>query len=916
MRAASPWRLGLMLGVSLPSIALVFPTAFYLLTLRGADPSDAATAERLERLRRRAIPLGLDLQGGVDVTLMIDETKTVARQVDIVATRLANEFRDRQISAVVEKTKNEEGIEILVHDRADCRQVHNILRNYDEELEGDLSQGRCEAAAESQRPFGLGLNPVAAAQQLDADIRGAERVLRERLDKLGLTQPSISVLGNKQIRIQIAGEKDPDRVIENITKLATMEFRLVHELTGTANDLLFSILDENGEVRPEDVPLGYMAFPTRFGRFDRDRSQMVYTEGKILVESGDPPLTGGNLRSATVFRDPGDFENPIKVSIQFDNVGADVFYQMTRDHKGRQFAIILDGVVRSAPVIREVIAGGSAVIEGGFTFEEAQDLSLLLKAGSLPAPLVPESKRAVEASLGTESIFAGVQALGWGTLLVIVFMIAYYGMAGVISVVALALNVFIILGIMALADATLTLSGIGGILLTVGMAVDANVLIYERVREEADAGRPLKQAISVGFERAFTVILDSNLTGLMTALVLLQFTEGSVFGFALTMTFGLLANLYTGLTVTHALCALWFQWRGRLSLGRLRPFRDTRFDFIRLRFVSGTASILLIAAALGIVVARGGLKFGVDFAGGAITEVRFAAPTDEARLRGMLAGAGLEGQRVQRIAGTEDWIVRVKTLPETHPLAQSGIGPLQATERALREALATTYGEAGYDILNFQSFGPETGQGFRQMAITVMVLASIAILIYLWVRFELVFGVAAVVALVHDLLITTLWGSAWGVEISLEAVAALMVLLGFSVNDTIVIFDRVRENSRRSPDRPFRDLCNLSMNQSLSRTLITSGTVVLVIVTMLLVGGEGLRPFAKILLIGSIVGTYSSDFIAAPLVYEWDRRRRKVGVGGVAAALAAKEKARGPEPARAPEARKASRGGLPKKSAV
>lgn len=920
MNKVSGFRIGVVAAVALISLALVFPSARYFLALRQPLSEDPATRtaqeEKLESLRQSAIPLGLDLRGGVDVTLQIDEAKSTKQATSAMVTRINNEFTNKNISAQAEEIADSADFRVRVLDPAEARNAYNVLANYSGEIEGDYSQ----EALETLKPALLRLDRRQLEQALERDIEGAQKVVRERLDKFGLAQPSIAIQGKKQIRIQVAGEKNPDRLIENITRLAQMEFRLTHELYGTSGDPLAGLLDEKGNLKPDAVvPLGHEVVPYEFGKTNRDTGKVEYSRGYMLVEK-ETRLSGSNLRSAGVFRDQFDLENPIKVSLQFDREGTDIFTALTQESvdsnrrggRYRHLAIMLDGVVRSSPQMAVVISGGSAVIEGGFSFEEANDLSLLLKAGSLNAPLEVESKQAVGATLGTESILAGVEALGLGTAAIIVFMAGYYGGAGVVSIFALTLNVLMILAALALADATLTLSGIGGILLTVGMAVDANVLIYERMREELDAGKSLKQAITLGFDRAYAVILDSNLTTLASALVLLQFTEGSVRGFALTMAFGIIANLFTGLTVTRTLCELWFQRRGTLSLGRLRPFHNTAFDFIKARFASWAFSGVMLGSGLVLILMSGGLKFGVDFRGGLVTEVRFNQTADEARVREMIRAAGLEGERVQSVPGTQDYIIRVKMLEEAN---SEGVmeASLSRTEGALESGLNSTFGADGYQIMRSSSFGPETGQGFRKMAIQVVILASVVILIYLWFRFEFVFGAAAVIALLHDLIITVLWASLWKVEISLDVVAALMVMLGFSVNDTIVIFDRIRENVKKSGDKSFGDICNLSMNQSLSRTLITSGTVVLVVLAMLLIGGEGLAPFAKILLIGACVGTYSSDFVAAPIVYQWNKFRK----GTTATQLREKDKPLGPEKAKAPQSRTGrSSGNLPKTRAV
>lgn len=905
MKQVSQWRVYMIVAVTLVSLILVLPTARYLIAL-----SSDASEEVLDELREKAIALGLDLQGGVDVTLTIDRKKSRTNAIRAQVATLKNTFRSQQISAEAYESQDGQAIVVRLQDPEDARRVANELSNSDQ-LEGIPS----EAELATQEPVRIEMSDSAIERNMVKNIDGALLIVRERLDKLGLTQPSIAKQGSDRIRVQVPGEKDPTRVIKNLTTLAEMEFRLTHPDFGSSLDPIIGMLDELGELKPgAEPPLGYEILPYRFGSVNKTTREIEYTEGMILIER-ETNLTGENLRSASVTQVPMDLENPIKVSIQFDREGTKLFGEMTiasvknkRDGgPGDHMAIVLDGVVRSAPTLGVVITGGSAVIEGGFTFDEATDLANVLKAGSLPAPLIVESQKSVGATLGNEAILSGVKALMIGTLLVVVFMIWYYRIAGVIAIIALIMNVLIIFAALSLSNATLTLAGIGGILLTIGMAVDANVLIYERIREEIDAGRPLRQAMQVGFDRAFTVILDSNLTTLMTALVLLQFvSEGSVFGFALTMTFGILANLYTGLTVTMTLCTLWFKYRDTLSLGKLRFFHKPTYDFVKMGKV--TFPVAMVVAVIGVTIFAGNnllpegsriIRYGVDFEGGLVIDARFAEPTTDTALRQILGDAGLAGgERIQKVVGNEnDFIIRVRRLENLDEEIVSNIGVLKETETRLRAALDAAY-PGGVTILSSESFGPETGSEFRTMAGWVIFWASIAILIYLGLRFEVVFGAAAVITLIHDLSLTVLLASLWNVEITLNVVAGLLLLLGYSVNDTIVIFDRIRENTRRKAAPTFSEICNLSINQSLSRTIITSGTAVLAIVVMLFVGGEGLRPLAKVLLIGSIVGTYSSSFIATPIVHWWNKRQK----GKILDSLGTTPST-GPDKAKAPESR-------------
>jgi SecD/SecF fusion protein len=858
-------RIVIILLAAVASLLCTLPSARYYLHLlnRPVDMKSVEFAEwdtKADRLRQSAIPLGLDLIGGVDVTLSLDKDKAIQTEVTQLMDSFKEDLNDEKISALFTLSSDKKAFTLELDNAEDARTAAGLLEFYDSRLVEPLT----EEGLRSGVPIRVELNTDVLDFELSAQISGAMKGIRERVDALGVTQPRITMQGESQIRVQVPGEKDPDRLIETVIKPAFLEFRLVHK-----NNV--NLIGLDGKLLPgATVPLGAEIVPGKVGRYNSETKQIEFNERDFVVNQ--QLLTGKYLSNARVTTNMSDFDDPVQVSLEFNREGAAIFSKITKEHKGRIMAILLDGVVRSAAELIVHITDGRAVISGGFNQGTATELSQILKAGSLPAPLKIDSKHTVGATLGAESILAGMRALAWGAVPIMIFMVFYYGMAGVISIVSLVLNVLIILAIMSMARATLTLSGIGGILLTVGMAVDANVLIYEHIREELRGDRPLRQAIKLGFGRAFAVILDSNLTTLLAALVLLQFTEGSVFGFAMTMTFGLLANLFTGLTVTFTLCVLWFNWRGVLSLGKLAFFRNTAFPFIKLRRLSWPFSIVILVASLIGVMATGGLEYGVDFEGGLRSEVQFDKEREvsEDDMRKMLTGAGFKDPRVQVVkdVGMDNtFILDVKKLQIEEGAVEDD--DLQLFEVKLREALSTQFADA-FEIHYIVSFSKQTSQGFTQLALWVVFLASIAILIYLSMRFEPVFGVAAVIALVHDLLIVILVGTLWDVQITLEVVAALMVLLGFSVNDTIVIFDRIRENTRNLFGKTFEEICNLSMNQSLARTVVTSGTTFIAVGALFLLGGEGLRSFAKVILLGTVFGTYSSCFLAAPLVFQWN----------------------------------------------
>lgn len=840
--------------VTLASMIFSYPTARYFLALNSGN----APEEQLESFKARSIPLGLDLQGGVDVLLAVDVDKTAVARVSYLFSDIRRRFQAEKINAQMEITPAGNGIRLTIPNERDLREAQNILGDFETVFEpwnpDDLRQGAVV----------LKLTREEAQRRAQDAVESTLKVIRERVDTLGVTQPSVALQGKNRIRVQVPGYKDPEKLIKTVIRPATLEFRLVHDDNANLTQTLFEATETTKVKEGQTLPAGYVA---RMGKItDVDQNGVPTVVKRVHLVRDKVELTGESLRDAWVVYNPASLDNQITVSLEFDRKGGQIFKQVTTENTGKNLAIILEGTVYSAPVIREVIPDGRAEISGNFTQEDARDLSLVLKAGALPAELKVEQKRTVGATLGVDSIKDSIRALLIGSIAVSVFMVVYYGTAGLIADIALVLNTLIIMAVLALSKATLTLSGIGGILLTVGMAVDANVLIYERIREEIEKGRPLKIAINNGFARAFSVIFDSNLTTLISALVLLQFGEGSVKGFALTMCFGLLANLYTGLTVTLALTTFWFQKRGSLNVGKLHMFKKTTIPFIGLRKFSYVISLLMVCGSIGLLTYRGGPTYAVDFSGGILVDVEFGKTVGTAEVRQSLIDAGLTRERVQKVEGSNEFLLR-------HTLIDDDV---DKTQGAIEQALAARFGNGNFTVLGTQSVGREVGQEFVKIAIWAVIYASLGILIYLWFRFEASFGAGTVIALIHDLIITTGFLTLMGVDVSLDVVAALLVVLGFSVNDTIVIFDRIRENRVAVAGRHFGEICDLSMNQSLSRTIITSGTVFLAMLVMYFLGGKGLEPFAVTLLAGVTVGTYSTDFVAVPLVHDWyEHRRRK-----------------------------------------
>lgn len=877
MKTVTLRRLLVVVGVTLLSIWLIFPTIQYFLGISQTVKMDEKT---LAELKTKSVPLGLDLQGGVDVLLAIDTQQTRFAKVSDIAEEIRKKFTEESpvIEGTAEVTSGSENITVIVNRQDQVRAADNTLTQLS-------NQGRTftykSGSLAANTPTTLEVTPETLAQDMDATVKSSIKVIRDRVDSLGVTQPIVVQQGNDRIRVQIPGEKDPQKAISTMIRPAKLEFRGVYtadqSITGQDGNPYFQ--DATAEfINPvtgkplegKRIPAGYEVLPHR--QSVKGPNGVQQAENTYILVRKRPEMGGADLKDARVQVGGGMNAGEVEVVVLFNEKGAKRFDEVSQKYLYKPLAVVLDGVVYSAPSIRGRISGGYCSITGNFSLDEAQNLSLVLKAGALPAELITKDMRTVEATLGADSISKSVLALLLGSVVVGAYMIVYYGAAGIIAVVAVFLNVLLIFAFMKLANATLTLSGIGGILLTVGMAVDANVLIYERIREELRDGKSMKQAIQLGFGKAFSVIFDANLTTLISGLVLLQFGEGSIKGFALSLNVGILATMFTGLFVTKTLIDVWFEKLHKINFGKFAWFHHAvNFDFLKQRKIAFAFSgTLLVVCAIYLLPFVKGSNWGVDFEGGLLTEISSTKPVSTQDVQGKY-----NDWRVQKVSGENQFIVRTKV--------EEGSGMSLADAKVdVSRRLDETIGAGTYTVLSSEAVSNEVGKEFTHKAILACILASIGILIYLAFRFELVFGVAAVAALFHDLIIVygifnILGGMKLAGEVTLDVVAALLVVLGYSVNDTIIIFDRIRENRKLNPSMPDYQLINLSINESLNRTVMTISTVVIVLVSMLVFGGSGLYDFALILLIGILKGTYSSLFIASSLLYLLHERARKKG---------------------------------------
>ena len=692
------------------------------------------------------------------------------------------------------------------------------------------------------------------AAGLEGALSQAVEVLRRRVDRFGVAEPIIQPVGGDRIMIQLPGlsESDKESAQKQIQRAAFLEFRLVHEKSD-------ELVVEGKLTEPGYVLLRH---PHKLGD-GRD------VPGYLVKKRPERGLTGSAIKNAMVVR--GNLGEP-QIDFTLNSDGAALFGDITRENVGRQLAIVLDGELYSAPVIRSPIETGRGVIEGRFDLREAFELANVLE-NPLKAPLVPEYSYDVDPTLGRDSIRSGIKASIIGVIAVAGFMLVYYLLAGAVANVALILNIIILLGVMCSIGTTLTLPGIAGVVLTIGMAVDANVLIFERIREELAAGKSMRGALNAGYDKAFSTIFDSNLTTLIASVILIFMGTGPVKGFGVTLTIGVTVSMFTALVVTRLIFD-WLLAKNLLkSLHMLHIIRGAKLDFMRWAVPAFAASWLLILIGNGYgIFVRGQDVFGVEFAGGDEIKMSFnqAQNISIEQLRASVAktsvGEALIGY--QRDVGTGQRTLRI-TVRETGA-ARGSEGPGDKVVAQLKQ----DFKEAGFEKIGEYQVGPTVGAEIRNTAITAAVTAMFFILVYVAFRYEFSFAIGAVVAIIHDILMTMGWYFLVGRELNATTVAAVLTIIGFSINDTIVIFDRIREDLKLGVRGTFREVMNQALNQTLSRTIITAGTVFLATFSLYIFGGGPVNDFAFTFLIGILTGTYSSIYIASAIVLWWHKGHR------------------------------------------
>lgn len=813
--------------------------------------------------------LGLDLQGGMHLVLKVNLQKAKENTLELSANDLKDTLAEESISAVQTSSGDRSTVIFTLPNTSAVDKVQEIIKDgYKDELNVTVD------AKEGNFPrIIIRLNQEKIDYIESHAVNQSLEIIRNRIDQFGVAEPVIIRQGSDEIVIQLPGVKDPERALKLLGDTAQLEFKFVAESQGVNIDSLIAQATASGQWSGKSRELEEVkklnrvlanSLPANTSIYfekEKDKQTGIETLRPILLEY-KVLMTGDMVKHAQV-RIGQNFNEPY-VSVDLTSRGGTVFASLTEKNVGRRMAIVLDGVVKSAPVIRERILGGSAQISGSFTHEEASDLAIVLRVGALPAPVDVIQNMTVGSSLGKDSIRKGLMSGIFGALMVLSFMIVYYRLSGIIANAALALNILFLFSGLAILNATLTLPGIAGIVLSIGMAVDANVLIYERMREEYSLGKSVRSSIDSGFGKALWTIVDSQVTTLITALALFLFGTGPIKGFAVTLSLGIVFNLFTALFCSRLLFDSLTAKRIIKKLKFLQFAKQPNINFMKIRNV--TFSISAVLVLMGLIaffqIARGSANLGVDFSGGSLLQYKAEQSFTMAEVREAFHRNNMENINLQEVENENRLIVKVKKSEAVVANLAETVGAVFSDELA----------DKGFFLESQSEIGSSVSEVLRNKAIQAILISLAGVIVYLAFRFDLSFGLAAAAATFHDVMVVL--GICWlfNVEITLLIVTALLTLAGYSLNDSVVVFDRIRENMRKTEKFKISpSIINTSINQVMSRTIVTSLTSAMVLLALFLFGGSVIHDFSFALLTGVLIGTYSSIFIASPLLTLWKR---------------------------------------------
>ncbi|MDK4727922.1 protein translocase subunit SecDF [Rhizobium phaseoli] len=790
--------------------------------------SEAQRASLPDWLRHDRVMLGLDLQGGSHIVLKVERSDIVKDRLEEAVANMRNALRGAGIR-YTGLTGNDQTVSVRITDPAETPKAVDRLKSL-------TTTGRDSAPELTLQQGGEGqLSLQISDADITADVASARTrsldIVGRRIAGFGYENFLIRPEGDDRVTVQVLGSVDAERLKNLLNQPAKLSFHLIDEsmsgqeaLNGrwpATSQVLYSL---------DDPPVPYLVDRTAFA----SAGNMVDIQPVVDAQTQDT-----------------------SIAYRLDAEGTKRLAEVTGQNIGKHLAIVFDDQVMSAPVIDVAITNGEGRISANFSEDGVRDLAVMLRAGALPATLTSVEERSVSPTFGGESIVSGFVAGLVAVVLVAALMIALYRILGVIAVVSLFFNLILIIAALSLAGATLTLPGIAGIVLIVGMAVDSNVLIYERIREEEKTAHSFAEAAGRGFSRAFATIVDANVTIFIAAVILFFLGSEAIRGFAVTLAVGILTTVFTAFTFTRSIVAVWLARRHARHLPKsvlthLFEHANIRFMGIRRYVFTASAAFSLIAMAAFATV---GLQLGIDFTGGSLIEVTAKqGNADIADLRSRLNDLNLGEVGVERTGGPANARIRI---------ASQGGG-----ENAEQSAATLVRGEleADYDFRRVEVVGPAISGELTMMATLGIAAALAAILLYIWIRFEWQFAVGAIIATLHDVIIMLGLFVLTGIEFNLTSIAAVLTIVGYSLNDTVVVYDRMRENLKRYTKMPLPILIDASINQTLSRTVLTAATTLLALLALYLFGGDVMRSFAFAMLFGVALGTFSSIYIAAPVL--------------------------------------------------
>jgi SecD/SecF fusion protein len=896
-----------------------------------------------EEVKENELGLGLDLQGGMHVTLEVSPVELIKG--------LTGGSKDEAFLAALAQAQKQQQLQPQASFTTLFYQAYRTQRP-----EGKLSDIFATAANRARINYESTNKEIIKIldQEIDKAIDRAFEIIRTRVDRFGTSQPNIQRLqGTGRIQIELPGVNNPERVKKLLQGVAQLRFWEVYEIPElsetlqaidsllvaeqktaipTGSTLTDSLATQNNDrttpltqgatMPPEDTasvsPL-FRLLKGQYGfvyavddvatidsilsredvkallpndlRWLWDVKPHTTPEGTTIMSlypikqrrGGQAALEGDVITDARqVFDDHG---KPA-VSIQMNNSGARAWKKVTTNNINRRIAIALDNHVCSAPVVNTAIPSGNSQITGNFTLEEAKDLANILQAGSLPAPVKIVEEAIIGPTLGKQAQTEGIVSMLLGLGLVVLFMGFYYAKGGLIANLALLFNILFIMGILAQLNAVLTLPGIAGIVLTIGMSIDANVLIFERIREELQSGALMKIAIDRGYQKAYSSIIDSNVTTFLTGAILYVLGQGPVRGFATTLMIGIVSSFFSAVFITRVVMS-WVVGRGqenRLTFSfaySKNLLSNLHIDFLKMRHFSYAVSLVFIGLGFVLMVQQGGFNLGVDFTGGRSYVVAFSQPVEPSALKTQLAAHfGDQGIEVKTYGAnnvlkvTTSYLMQNET-DETDTIVQRALlQGIQDLTGLTYTADTATVQKGSFTIASTSKVGATIAGDIKSAARQSIFAALVMIFLYILVRFRSwQFGLAAVIALFHDSLavcaaLAIARAVGYTYEVDQVFIAAILTVIGYSINDTVVIFDRIRERLAMKTGSSLLGVANRSINETMSRTLITSLTTLIAVVILFIFGGEVLRGFSFSLMVGIIFGTYSSIFIATPLAID------------------------------------------------